>query len=100
MFIKKGMVDSYCHYNAQCAMFAAQVLFSVMTMAFCMVMISQDRETQVFLPILISIVSVWMPSPPVPNRKAGAPMSTPPPSPLVHQPVVERTVLASEIDVQ
>ena len=34
------MVDTYCHYNAQCAMFAAQVLFSVMTMAFCMAMIS------------------------------------------------------------
>jgi hypothetical protein len=95
------MVDSYCHYNAQCAMFASQVLFSFMTMAFCMAMISQDRETQVFLPILISIVSVWMPAPAVPNRKAGAPQPvTPPPSPLVRQPVVERTVLASEIDVQ
>ena len=79
------MVDTYCHYNAQCAMFAAQVLFSVMTMAFCMVMISQDRETQVFLPILISIVSVWMPAPSVPNRKAGGAPSaqTPPPSPTV-----------------
>lgn len=78
------MVDTYCHYNAQCAMFAAQVLFSVMTMAFCMAMISQDRETQVFLPILISIVSVWMPAPAVPNRKqASTPPSntTPPPSP-------------------
>ena len=77
------MVETYCHYNAQCAMFAAQVLFSVMTMAFCMVMILQDCETQVFLPILISIVSVWMLAPSVPNRKAGAPPpnTTPPPSP-------------------
>ena len=85
------MVDSYCHYNTQCAMFTSQVLFSVMTMAFCMVMISQECEMQVFLLILISIVSVWMPSLPVPNHKAkaGAPVSTPPPSPLVHQLVIE-----------
>ena len=84
------MVDSYCHYNTQCTMFASQVLFSVMTMSFCMVMISQDHKTQVFLPILISIVSVWMPVLAVPNHKAGAPQPlTPPPSPLVHQPVIE-----------
>ena len=95
------MVGSYCHYNTQCVMFASQVLFSVMTMSFCMVMISQDRETQVFLPILISIISVWMPAPAVPNHKAGAPQPlTPPPSPLVCQLVIERTVLTSEIDVQ
>ena len=75
-------MNTYCHYNAQCAMFAAQVLFSVMTMAFCMVMISQDRETQVFLPILISIVLVWMPALSVPNRKPPPPTS-PPPSPAV-----------------
>ena len=78
-------MNTYCHYNTQCVMFTAQVLFSVMTMAFCMVMISQDCEMQVFLPILISIVSVWMPTPAVPNCKVGAPpvKKSPPPSPMI-----------------
>lgn len=52
-------------------MFFAQVLFSFVTMAFCMSMIfisSNSETTAVFLPILSSVVSVWMPSPKVPPR--------------------------------
>ena len=60
-----------CHYNAQCAMFAAQVVFSFTAMVFCMVSIANggDRELQVFLPILSGIVSVWMPTPSVPRKR-------------------------------
>lgn len=74
-----------CHYNAACAFFAAQVLFTFTTMVFCMVMIVEGRETGVFLPILSSVVSVWMPTPKVPVRapKEGPP-SRPPTPPSVN----------------
>ena len=64
-----------CHYNAQCAMFAAQVVFSFTAMVFCMVSIVNggDRELQVFLPILSGIVSVWMPTPSVPRKRSTGP---------------------------
>lgn len=74
---------SFCHYNASCAMFCAQVLFSVLTMVFCMIMIARadsSQTTSIFLPILSGVVSVWMPSPNVPRR--GRPKErSPPPSP-------------------
>lgn len=57
-----------CHYNAHCAFFAAQVLFSFTTMVFVMVMLLNNKDTGVYLPILSSVVSVWMPSPSVPKR--------------------------------
>ena len=66
---------SLCHYNAQCAMFTAQVVFSFTAMVFCMVSIVNggDRELQVFLPILSGIVSVWMPTPSVPRKRSTGP---------------------------
>ena len=90
---------SLCHYNAQCAMFAAQVVFSFMSMVFCMVSIVNggNRELQVFLPILSGIVSVWMPTPSVPRRRGegGRGDTTPPAgeSPSRLEIVKERSVL-------
>ena len=54
-----------CHYNAACAFFAAQVLFTFTTMVFC------------------TVVSVWMPTPKVPVRapKEGPHPPTPTPTP-------------------
>ena len=62
-------VTEGCHWNAQCWMFCCQAIFSLMAMAFCMAMIATDREIQVFLPMLTSVVSVWMPSPNLPRKE-------------------------------
>lgn len=75
------MTDSapvYCHYNAVCAFFAAQVLFSFTAMIFCMAMIVDNRDTSVFLPILTSVISVWMPAPVIPKKKPRVPIPAPP----------------------
>ena len=86
-----------CHYNAQCAMFAAQVVFSFTAMVFCMVSIVNggDRELQVFLPILSGIVSVWMPTPSVPRKRSTGPGDVTPPrgGSLGLEVVKERSVL-------
>ena len=88
---------SLCHYNAQCAMFTAQVVFSFTAMVFCMVSIvnGDDRELQVFLPILSGIVSVWMPTPSVPRKRGGEGRDPPSPgdSPSRLEVVKERSVL-------
>ena len=61
-----------CHYNAHCAFFTAQVLFSFTTMVFVMAMLFNGQDTGVYLPILSSVVSVWMPSPSIPKRPWGS----------------------------
>ena len=59
-----------CHYNYQCAMFTAQVFFSFIVMMFCMAMIFwKDGQLEVFLPLLTSTASVWVPSPQVPRKQ-------------------------------
>lgn len=70
-----------CHFNVQCWMFFAQVIFSLITVIFCMCMIAfEDGKLEVFLPLLTSTVSVWVPSPSPPKRRdmgAPAPPATP-----------------------
>ena len=70
-----------CHFNAVCAMFAAQVAFTLITMIFSMTMIYEAKDSQttsIFLPMLTSIVAVWLPSPSVPRKRIT---TTSPPSP-------------------
>lgn len=51
--------------NAQTA-FVSQIAFSVVTVGFCMGMIIRNPEpatTSIYLPIMTSIVGVWLPQP-------------------------------------
>ena len=52
-------------------------------MAFCMCMIAfNDGKLEVFLPLMTSTASVWVPTPTPPSRK----VPTPPPSPQLAEP--------------
>ena len=86
-----------CHYNAHCAFFAAQVLFSFVTMVFVMAMLFNGQDTGVYLPILSSVVSVWMPSPSIPKRPWGSKGSPTTPTPRSSTPesVPEGAMLAT-----
>ena len=68
------MVDGQqCHFNMACAMFFAQIVVSIMVMLFCMCMIAlNDGKLEVFLPLMTSTASVWVPAPSPPSRKALA----------------------------
>ena len=62
--------DDTCHFNFQCALFCAQVLFSFIMMIFCMLMVGiGGGQLEVFLPLLTSVASVWMPNPAAPSRR-------------------------------
>lgn len=71
-----------CHFNMACWYFFAQVIFSLITVLFCMCMIAfEDAKLEVFLPLLTSTVSVWIPSPTPPKKTVGgSPPSSPTPS--------------------
>ena len=87
-----------CHYNAHCAFFTAQVLFSFTTMVFVMAMLFNGQDTGVYLPILSSVVSVWMPSPSIPKKpwgRGGPKMGPPPLTPSSSESVPEGSVLAA-----
>ena len=75
------MVDTdTCHFNFQCALFCAQVLFSFLMMLFCMLMIGlQGGQLEVYLPLLSSVAAVWLPNP-APPRPSARPVvvHTPP----------------------
>ena len=72
-----------CHFNMACAMFFAQIVVSIMVMAFCMCMIAlNDGKLEVFLPLMTSTASVWVPTPSPPSRK----VPTPPPSVQMTEP--------------
>ena len=69
-----------CHFNMACWYFFAQVVFSLITVLFCMAMIAfEDAKLEVFLPLLTSTVSVWIPSPTPPKKAVGS--LSPPPTP-------------------
>ena len=72
------MVDEdNCHFNMGCWMFFAQVIFSLITVLFCMAMIAfEDGKLEVFLPLLTATTSAWVPSPSPPKKR-----SNPPPTP-------------------
>ena len=69
------MVDEdNCHFNMGCWMFFAQVIFSLLTVLFCMAMIAfEDGKLEVFLPLLTATTSVWVPSPTPPKKRDTAP---------------------------
>ena len=72
-----------CHFNMACAMFFAQIVVSIMVMAFCMCMIAfNEGKLGVFLPLMTSTASVWVPTPTPPSRKA----LSAPPSPQMAEP--------------
>lgn len=51
------------HYDK---IYLTQVSFSAVTVAFCIIMIATDptpTTTSVFLPIMTSVIGVWLPSP-------------------------------------
>ena len=64
------MVDQEaCHFNFQCALCCAQVLFSFVMMLFCMLMVGfRNGALEVYLPLLSSVAAVWLPTPSPPRR--------------------------------
>ena len=77
------MPDEKCHFNMACSMFVAQIAVSVLVITFCMCMIAfREGKLEVFLPLMTSTASVWVPTPTPPSRK-----SVGPPSPQQLQPV-------------
>ena len=69
------MVDEdKCHFNMSCWMFFAQVVFSLITVLFCMSMIAfENGKLEVFLPLLTATTLVWVPSPSPPKKRNSAP---------------------------
>lgn len=68
------MTDDACHFNMQCWMFFAQILVCMTLMVFCMIMIAiNDGPLEVYLPLITSTASVWVPSPAPPKRKLPSP---------------------------
>jgi hypothetical protein len=61
--------DDACHFNVQCWMFFAQVFFSFLVILFCMLMIFvKNEQVEVYLPLMTSTASVWVPTPTIPRR--------------------------------
>ena len=59
-----------CNFTMTIAHWGAQVTVTVSMMLFCMFMIAfRGGALEIFLPLLASIISVWMPSPGIPARK-------------------------------
>jgi hypothetical protein len=68
-----------CDFSMTCVHWLAQVVFSLSLMLFFMFMIGfRDGKLEIFLPLLASIASVWMPSPGIPKITKDVP---PPPTP-------------------
>ena len=68
------MVEKTCPYfTMTCAQWVAQVVFTLAMMFFCMFMIAfREGPLEVYLPLLTSSASIWMPSPGIPKKKAPA----------------------------
>ena len=60
--------------------FYMQATFSVSTFVFCVSMVATGHDPSIYLPVLTSVVSYWLPSPEYthPTR----PVQSDPPSPL------------------
>ena len=68
-----------CNFTMTIAHWGTQVIVTVAMMLFFMFMIAfRDGKLEIFLPLLASIISVWMPSPRIPVRKPAL-VSTPAP---------------------
>ena len=72
------MGEKQCPYfTMTCAQWVAQVVFTLTMMFFFMFMIAfRGGPLEVYLPLLTSLASVWMPSPGVPKKKLGPDSST------------------------
>ena len=68
------MGEKQCPYfTMTCAQWVAQVVFTLAMMFFCMFMIAfREGPLEVYLPLLTSSASLWMPSPGIPKRKVPA----------------------------
>ena len=71
------MVEGQCPYfTMTCAQWVAQVVFTLTMTFFFMFMIAfRGGPLEVYLPLLTSLASVWMPSPGVPKKKLLGPDS-------------------------
>ena len=65
------MGEKQCPYfTMTCAQWVAQVVFTLAMMFFFMFMIAfRDGPLEVYLPLLTSSASLWMPSPGIPKKK-------------------------------
>ena len=58
------------NFKMTCAHWIAQVVFTMTIMLFFMFMIAfREGRLEVYLPLLTSSASVWMPSPGIPKKK-------------------------------
>ena len=70
-----------CNFTMTIAHWGAQVIVTVAMMLFFMFMIAfRDGKLEIFLPLLASIISVWMPSPGIPARKPALDSTPAPPN--------------------
>ena len=59
-----------CHFNMECAMWLAQLVFSLLVIVFCMLMIGlKQGALEVYLPLITSTAAVWVPNPKTPSFK-------------------------------
>lgn len=66
-----------CHFNIQCATWFSQIMVSFFVLAFCACMIAfKNGQLEVYLPLMTSTASVWVPTPKAPKK-----VMPPPPSP-------------------
>ena len=57
-----------CHFNMECAMWMAQLVFSLVVIVFCMLMIGvRGGALEVYLPLITSTAAVWVPAPNAPS---------------------------------
>ena len=63
-----------CHFNMECAMWLAQLVFSLLVIVFCMLMIGlRGGALEVYLPLITSTAAVWVPNPKTPSFKPPVP---------------------------
>ena len=63
-----------CHSNMECAMWLAQLGFSLLVIVFCMLMIGlRGGALEVYLPLITSTAAAWVPNPKTPSFKPPVP---------------------------
>jgi hypothetical protein len=66
----RGGIMRECHFNMECAMWLAQLVFSLLVIVFCMLMIGlKQGALEVYLPLITSTAAVWVPNPKTPSFK-------------------------------
>jgi len=69
LFVRGGIMRE-CHFNMECAMWLAQLVFSLLVIVFCMLMIGlKQGALEVYLPLITSTAAVWVPNPKTPSFK-------------------------------